>query len=319
MDQQNKTLARNIQECVAEKVIQYLHPQIRRTDEDVMNIVKWFEPNIRCLPETPLQIDVVEIYYEETLKDITGKYMFISKRRIKWFLLSKIHLYDCTLTYFALYDRETKKKLLQELEELSNRIHVPDNFKCNHNHCASLSAEEKQKECTNFIRKEELEFYKRGQRREIDLCWRETPEHSHRNYFFSSSREMDDDKGFELTMYCCNGDTQQTRHIISRNIIDYNSYYFVGDIIEKFTLEIILYNELLLHSTSETFVTYFDSSPMSCLKEIVEEYLERQQQNVEQVIGKEATQRLMEVRKKLRNMSKINLTIFEVYRMFYIF
>ena len=66
----------------------------------------------------------------------------------------------------------------------------------------------------------------------------------------------------------------------------------------------------------ETFSSHHDSSPMSSLDENVENYLELQYENVESVIGQEATKRLQTIRDKL---SHIPLTIFDVYRMFYVF
>ena len=46
-----------------------------------MDYIKWFEND---------QISIVDDYYTIILQDQSGMYMFVSKRRVKWFLLGEV-------------------------------------------------------------------------------------------------------------------------------------------------------------------------------------------------------------------------------------
>jgi hypothetical protein len=102
------------------------------------------------------QKDVINFYFEELLKDKTGKYFFISKRRVKWFLLKKVHLDDCTLTYKKLWDETVRDNIINELEYLSNNIKIYDR---------DGNTDD---ELLKQIKKDNLEKYKNDVREELD-------------------------------------------------------------------------------------------------------------------------------------------------------
>ena len=101
-----------------------------KTKNDEMNYKKWFElhcewdGNPDYEPLGYLFRNVVDFYYKDILKDKTGKYFFISRRRVKWFLLRKVHLDDCTLTYKKLWNNDVKTKILEELTTLSSKFDI---------------------------------------------------------------------------------------------------------------------------------------------------------------------------------------------------
>ena len=58
---------------------------------------------------------------------------------------------------------------------------------------------------------------------------------------------------------------------------------------------------------------------MSSLSDEIEDYLDMQKTNVESVVGVDEAKRLDTIRESLLNTSEIRLTIFDVYRMMYVF
>lgn len=279
-----------------------------------MDYDKYFEgPNV----------SVVDEYYNEILKDCSGKYMFISKRRVKWFLLSMVHLRDCTLTYSKLWLPEIKDKLLTGLEKLSQKFMHDLEFDCPHR-CGEdePAIHTSQSECLGQIIGEKMDEYVKGIRCEFDIALSRSSwcKCGYENYT-DTVPEMSDAMADELAMYCYNGErtNKQSPNMIYRYKKEWCSDYFVGKLVEKFTLKIMLYDKLLLNINSEVFGSHFDSSPMSSLDEDVEDYLNKQKKNIVKIVGKKAADRLDSIRSQLCKCSHINLTIFDVYRMFYIF
>ncbi len=268
------------------------------------------------MPELEEQIEnITDIYYAELLKDPTGKYMFISRRRVKWFLLSMIYLKDCTLTHEKLLEPTIKEKLLEKMTVFSNSIELPEyDFDCPHQSDTdgkNVTTHEDNSECLAQIKQDNLDDYRRGIREEIDLKWK---------YFHKDDR-MSDEFGDQLTMYCYNGEMidEQNNNKIYRFKEEWCSEYFVGEFVDKFVLKIMLYDKILLGSTGETFSSHLDSSPMSGLSSNIVEYLDTQYDNVVNTVGEEEAARLDKIRDGAYAHSKIPLTIFDVYRMFYVF
>lgn len=292
-----------------------------------MDYTKWFE-------ETS-EKNIVNDYYETVLEDKTGKYMFISKRRVKWFLLSQVHLKDCTLTYEKLWNPEIKDKLLNKLEILSNNLNVyPELFllecphKINDNDVGlhtifnkNGNSETNVKECMTQIRQEKMEGYCNGIRKEYDLMFRSWYKGDSNDPYDEIKSMMTDEEGEELTMYCYNGECQDNhnKNMIYRYKKNWFSDYFVGHLVNKFLLKIMLYDKILLNTSGETFGSHTDSSPMSDLESDVDDYLDQQYTNVTNVVGEEEAKRLEKIRKELYECSQVCVTIFDVYRMFYVF
>jgi len=274
-----------------------------------MDYKKWFENEKK-------EISIVDEYYNKILEDQTGKYMFISKRRVKWFLLAEVHLVDCTLTYEKLWELTTKKTLLKKLAVLSSNIKLDDLYECTHkkNHGKNLE------KCLEQIKLEKMDDYCNGIREEFDLAFRNFTDTNYLDYDETKSGMTDID-GDAFVSYCYNGERQDSNkpNVLFRHKREWCSDYFVGHLVEKFVLKIMLYDKILLKPHGEVFKSHWDSSPMSSLDEDIEDYLDAQKANVKSVVGKEETKRLETIRKSLLECSKISLTIFDVYRMFYVF
>ena len=244
--------------------------------------------------------DVVDFYFSTILKDKTGKFFFISRRRVKWFLLAEIHLTDCTLTYKKLWDSKIKDNLLKKLEILSKSFEIDD--------CQLESIPEEKsnvktpQDFMTKLKKDNLKDYQSGKRKELDLSYRTW-----------SDSGMSDDNADHFIEFAFNGE-QFSKNL--KCIVKYKSDYMVGEMLDKFTLKIFMYQLLLLQNHNETFDSYYDSSPLSDLKEEVGECLNVQHSLVVDVVGKKEADRLLRIRNRLEKYSKVSLTMFQVYRMF---
>ena len=273
---------------------------------------------------------IVDVYFQEILLDKTGKYFLITKRRVKWFLLAQVHLYNCTLTYRKLHEPQIITLLLQKLAELSTKLEssISDiserkcSINCSHNN---------NKECLEFLKIKNFENYCGSIREPCDLGLRNWGEYN--------INCMNDDLAEDFVNYAYNGKNkvckifQKTSEIytISKQkkwyFLDngWNNEYFVGNLVSKFLLRIIVYDYFILNTISETFSSHYDSSPMSSFNEVIEDYLISQREVVEKTIGKKKTEKLERIRLRLQgntnvyNDSCIQLSIFEVYRIFHVY
>lgn len=249
--------------------------------------------------------NLINFYFFDILDDETGKYMGISYRRVKWFLLGAVHLRDCTLTYKKLWEPAVKLKLLNELQEISKRLinsseyDIPcickDFTTCQSSHCLN--------DCV----KKEMINYKKRKRVEIDLQAR-------RCFKLGDDCGLDDEAANALTMYAYNGEHKKGDNFV-RRIREWNSNYFVGDYLEKDILKIIIYDHILLQPTEETFESFWDSSPMSGLQEVISDYLSNQETNVKSVLPRNEYKKLKKLRKNFNESSNVTLTIFDLYHL----
>lgn len=249
--------------------------------------------------------DVVTFYYDTILEDKTGKYFFISKRRVKWFLLKMVHLKDCTLTYKKLWDLKVKKELLKKLEKMSISLEI-EGYELE---CAIEEDQYKNiKTPEEFIirlKKDNLDKYKKGIREELDLP------------FHYDGKGMSDKNADDFVSYALTGERDSNNPKIKQIYKnEWCSDYMVGEMVDEFTFKIMMYDMLLLSYNCETFLSYLDSSPLSSLKEYVGEYLFSQYREVENIIGKIEAKRLLRIRNRLEKYSHNILTMFQVYRMF---
>lgn len=113
--------------------MKYLHNDCDHSDDSTLFYNKHY---VKRSESSAIQ------YYWKSIKNDTDKYFLISQRRLTWFLLKKIHLDDCRLTYKSLLDPNVKAHILKELEilskKLSNHVDIVNvinvNGKCSYDH-----------------------------------------------------------------------------------------------------------------------------------------------------------------------------------------
>ena len=254
--------------------------------------------------------NVVDFYFDEILKDKSGKYFFISKRRVKWFLLKKVHLEDITLTYKKLWNLDVKKKLLKELEELSSSFEIDEGqLEVMEEESIKINILDAIKIFMIRLKKSNLKKYRKGIREELDLSYR-----------WKGYERMTDEKADKFINYAYYGirtdkNNPNIDYIYTK---EWCSDYMVGEMVDIFTFKIVVYDLLLLNNHNETFDSYYDSSPMSDLKEVVAEYLLMQQHLIESILGKKESNNLLRIRNRLEKYSRNMVTMFQIYRIFHV-
>jgi len=219
------------------------------------------------------------------------KYLGISKRIVYWFLLAKVHLYDCTLTYKKLWKQ--KEKYLKELEQVSINLY-PDIYNKYHNindyYSFRLKNENMNEKNIQLLKENDIKDYLNGNIHEPSID----------NYI-----DLSDEKAKETVHYLYD-----------------KKYKGIYKFVDKFMLEVILYDLILVHTEShisgyfiENFGTCRDSSPMCVIEDVVCS-CDMQYKSIKETVGDDIAKK---IKKMAEHMGKYTYytRMFDIYRTLY--